>query len=59
MTQKYAHLSPEHLKEATDMLSFDCFKSESNPIRFEANSFFECGERKQWIRNKKSLSKMG
>lgn len=31
MTQRYAHLSPEHLKGATDMLSFDGLKSEPNP----------------------------
>lgn len=31
MTQRYAHLSPEHLKGATDMLSFDSLKSEPNP----------------------------
>lgn len=31
MTQRYAHLSPEHLKGATDFLSFDSLKSEANP----------------------------
>ena len=31
MTQRYAHLSPEHLKGATDFLSFDSLKSEPNP----------------------------
>lgn len=38
MTQRYAHLSPEHLKGATDMLSFDSLKSEPNPnlTRFDS-----------------------
>jgi integrase len=31
MTQRYAHLSPEHLRGATDFLSFDSLKSEPNP----------------------------
>lgn len=31
MTQRYAHLSPEHLKGATDFLNFDGFKTEPNP----------------------------
>lgn len=31
MTQRYAHLSPEHLKGATDFMTFDSFKIEPNP----------------------------
>jgi integrase len=31
MTQRYAHLSPEHMRGVTDVLSFDAVKTQSNP----------------------------